>query len=86
MRKLLQNSDSGQKAQDLTSKSYCWFPNLLGSSCLAAATISRDEEESTQLKRNAFHWRGGTFPMGIQFQLGRVQILLVEALSFPTST
>ena len=29
---LLQNSYSGQKAQDLPSKSYCWSPNLLGSS------------------------------------------------------
>ena len=29
-----------KKQRDLTSKSYCWSPNLLGTWCLGAATIS----------------------------------------------
>lgn len=40
VRKLLQNSYSGQKTRDFPLKSYCWSPNLLGTSCLGAATIS----------------------------------------------
>ena len=30
--------------RDLASKSYCWSPNLLGTPCLGAATISSTEE------------------------------------------
>ena len=40
MRKLLQKSYPRQKTRDLASKSYCWSPNLLGTPCLGAATIS----------------------------------------------
>ena len=38
--KLLQKFYSQQKARELPSKSYCWSSNLLGTSCLGAATIS----------------------------------------------
>ena len=37
--KLLQKFYSQQKAWVLPSKSYCWSSNLLGTSCLGAATI-----------------------------------------------
>ena len=40
VRKLLQNSYSGQKPWDFPLKSYCWSPNLLGSSFPASDTIS----------------------------------------------
>ena len=40
VRRLLQNSYSGQKSSDFPLKSYCWFPNLLGRSFPASHTIS----------------------------------------------
>ena len=39
VRKLLQNSYSGQKTRDFPLKSYCWSPILLGSSFPASHTI-----------------------------------------------
>ena len=40
VRKLMQKSYSRQKVRDFPSKSYCWSPNLLGTPCPGAATIS----------------------------------------------
>ena len=39
VQKLLQKFYSRQKAREFPSKSYCWSSNLLGTSCLGAATI-----------------------------------------------
>ena len=54
VRKLLENSYSGQKPWDLPLKSYCWSPNLLGSSFPASHTISTSAWGSDQLLLNIF--------------------------------
>ena len=54
--KLLQNSYSGKRERGRPLKSYCWSPNLLGSSCLAAATIcsSAHHHRHHQLQQKMF--------------------------------
>ena len=42
--KLLQNSYLGQKTRDFNLNSYCWSPNLMGSSFLASHTICTSVE------------------------------------------
>ena len=50
--KLLQNSYLGQKPWDFPLKSYCWSPNLLGSSFLASDTISTSVQKPNEFNQN----------------------------------
>ena len=51
MRNLQQNSYSGQKPRDFPLKSYCWSPNLLGSSFPASDTICTSGSWEDQNKK-----------------------------------
>ena len=79
--KLLQKFYSQQKAREFPSKFYCWSSNLLGTSCLSAATICNSgynidlNELFPSLCNNPLIFKtGGNFPSPI-IGAGRVSIM-----------